>query len=199
MYIRKVKTINKKNAVEYFTYRLVKNVRHQGVPKQINLISLGKLEDVTKEELNILAKRIDEIYNHQSILYSDDLPQHIENYAHFFTEKLIQKDFVNTEEKVSDYQENPEIKEFVEIDIQSINGQTSEQIGGEFLCNQTISELELGTFLKEELKYTDNQLDNSIIALIGRLLYSSNENQTARWLNDNSAIQEFYPLLVILI
>ena len=33
-----------------------------------------------------------------------------------------------------------------------------------------------------------------MLALIGRLLYSSSENKTARWLNDNSAIQEFYPL-----
>ena len=39
MYIRKVKTKNKKTGTEYSTYRLVKNVRDQGIPKQISLIN----------------------------------------------------------------------------------------------------------------------------------------------------------------
>ncbi len=90
--------------------------------------------------------------------------------------------------------ETPQHQEFIEIDINSTCGETSEQIGGEFLCKQAINELGLDLFLKNELKYTDRQSDNCMIALIGRLLYSTNESQTARWLNDNSAIQELYPL-----
>jgi hypothetical protein len=173
---------------------LVSNVRKNGIPSQINLISLGKLEGVTEQELNLLAKGIEELYNHQSLLFSFSLPKHIEKLAHFYCQKLIQKKYVERDNLDSDNQEHPQIKEFVEIDINSISGKTAEQIGGEFLCNQALNELGLATFLKEKLKYTDSQINSNMLALIGRLLYSSSENQTARWLNDNSAVQEFYPL-----
>jgi len=194
MYIREVKTKNKETATEYSTYRLVKNIRIGGVPKQINLISMGKLENIAKQDFPLLAKRIDELYNHQNILFPVSSDPKIEEMAHFFCQKLIQKNFVEREELPSDIQEFPQDKEFVEIDINSITGKTSEQIGGEFLCSQAINELELETFLQNNLNFNDNQVKTGCIALIGRLLHSSNENQTVRWLNDNSAYDEFYPL-----
>ncbi len=141
MYIRKVKTKNKETGTEYFTYRLVKNIREHGLPKQINLISLGKLEHFTDLELNQLAKGIDLLYNHKNTLFSVSLPKHIEELAHFFTKKLIQKDFAKKQDLESDYQEYNDVKQFVEIDINSISGETSQQIGGEFLCKQAINEL----------------------------------------------------------
>jgi len=194
MYIREVKTKNKETQTEYSTFRLVKNVRIDGIPKQIILISMGKLEGFNSVDLPLLAKRIEELYNHKTHLLPVPLADNIEEMAHFFCQKLIQKNFVERKDLSSDIQEFPQDKELVEIDINSITGKTSEQIGGEFLCSQAISELDLDTFLKTELKYNDNQVKNCIIALIGRLLFSSNEYQTARWLNDNSAYDELYPL-----
>jgi len=194
MYIRKVKTKNPDTGTEYLTYHLVKNVRENGMPKQKNLLSLGKLEGVLENELNLLSKRIDQLYNHQDVLFPISLAKNIEELAHFFSQKLIQKHFTESPSLDSDYQEQSQAKQFVEIDINSITGETSKHIGGEFLCKQAINELGLNTFWKDELEYTDNQLNNNMLALTGRLLYSSSEAQTARWLNDNSAIQEFYPL-----
>ena len=194
MYIREVKTKNKKTLTEYSTFRLVKNIRIDGIPKQINLLSMGKLEGLNSVDLPILSKRIEELYNHQTHLFSVTLSSEIEELAHFFCKKLIQKNFNERINLNSDIQEFPDTKEIVEIDINSITGKTSEQIGGEFLCSQAISELELDTFFKTDLKYNDNQVKNSIIAIIGRLLFSVNEYQTARWLNDNSAYDELYPL-----
>jgi len=194
MYIRRVKTKNKETGTDYFTYRLVKNIRESGMPKQINLISLGKLDDVSEAELPLLSQRIESLYNHEPFLFSGTFPKHIEEKAHFFTRKLIQKKFVEKVDLLSDNQEYATEKQFVEIDINSTLGQEAANIGGEFLCKQAINELGLDTFLKDELHYTDSELTNSMLSIIGRLLYSSNEYQTARWLNDNSAIQEFYPL-----
>lgn len=194
MYIRKVKTTNKNTGKEYFTYRLVKNIRENGMPKQINLVSLGKLEDVKDDQLKLLAKGIEELYHHKLPIFSLDLPENIQALAHFFSQKLVQKEFVNKPNQDSDNQDEPQIKQFVEIDINSTDGKSAEQIGGEFLCSQAIDELGLEIFLKEKIKYTPSQIDNSMLALIGRLLHPSSENQTAKWLNDNSAAQEFHPL-----
>ena len=195
MYIRKVKTRNKITGADYFTYRLVKNIREDGVPKQINLLSLGKLEAVKDNELNMLSDRIEQLYNHETLLFSRNslAPMHIEELAHFFTEKLVQKNFVQRPNKDTDYLKDTQLKDYVEIDINSLTGKTSEQIGGEYLCVQAIEELGLESFLKDSLSFTGTQVDNSILALIGRLLYSSSESQTARWLSDNSAILDFYP------
>ena len=193
MYIRKVKTKNKKTNKEYSTYRLVKNVRERGVPKQIILISIGKLEGIKDEQLKPLSKRIDELYNHQSTLLTENLTSKIEELAYYFAQKLIQKDFNNRKSLKSDNKEFTEEKHYLEIDINSTIGKTSKQIGGEYLCKQAIEELEIDKLLKEELKYTDTQINNSMLSLIGSLLYSSSEYQTAHWLNDNSGIQEFYP------
>jgi len=193
MYIRESKTKNKETGTEYSTYKLVCNVRENGLPKQINLLSLGNLEGVQESEIHLLAKAIEHQFNHQSALFSVSLPKHIEELAYMFTQKLIKKQFVESKSIPTDYQEHPEEQLFVEIDINSTLGQTSSQIGGEYLCKQAINELGLDTYLKEELNYMDTQVDNSMLALIGRLLYSSSESQTARWLSGNSAIQEFYP------
>jgi len=196
MYIREVKTRNKKTGTEYSNFRLVKNIRVNGVPKQVILISLGKLESFNSVELKQLSDRISELYNHSSSLFTADIPAKIEELAHFYTEKLVQKDFTKKEKKSEsiEQQEHPKEKQFEEIDINSITGKSSEQIGGEFICQQAMQELGIDRFLKEELEYTDSQLTNCLIALTGRLLYSSSENQTAKWLNDNSAIDELYPL-----
>ena len=52
----------------------------------------------------------------------------------------------------------------------------------------------MSVYLKEDLCFTETQITHSLLALTGRLLYSKSENDTAKWLNDNSAAQEFYPL-----
>lgn len=193
MYIRSVKTVNKTTGTEYFTYRLVKNERVNGVPKQRNLISMGKLEEVDVKDHDILAKRIEELYYHRSSLFAPDIPRHIEELAYFYSRKLIQKNFTERQSSEIDSTEYPDEQQFVEVDINSTCGETSEQIGGEHLCMQAIGELGLDTFLQHGMKYSQLQTSQCMIALIGRLLYSSNESQTSRWLNDNSAIQEFYP------
>jgi len=194
MYIRKVKTKNKKTGVDYFTYKLVKNQRINGIPTQINLLSLGSLEDMSNNEINLLAKRIEEIYTHDNQLYAQDYPKQVEELAHFFTKKLLQKDFVARKPLEADNEEHSTEKNFVEIDINSITTKISEQIGGEFLCKQAINELGLEDFLTEKLSFTQIQLNHSMLALTGRLVHPTSESQTARWLNENSAAIDFHPL-----
>lgn len=194
MYIREVKTRNRKTGGEYSTYRLVKNVRVEGTPKQVNLISIGKLDGLNSLEIQQLSKCIQEFYTHSGALFEVDVPAKIEELAHFYTKKLVQKEFTEKKEESSEQQAFPKEKHFEEIDLNSITGKNSEQIGGEHLCMQAMQELGLDKFLKEELNYSDSQLTNSLIALMGRLLYPGSENSTAKWLNDNSAIDEFYPL-----
>ena len=192
MYIRRVKTRAK--GVDYFSYKLVENKRINGVPKQINLLSLGKLDGFSNTEIKLLNKRIGQLYTHQSELFPQDYPKKVEEISHFFIKKLIQKKFNNYQESEVAHQENPVEKNFVEVDINSTIEKESQQIGGEFLCNQAIKELGLDTFLLEELSFTPTQLYHSLLELTGKLLYPTSENRTAHWLNENSAAIDFYPL-----
>jgi len=195
MYIRSVKTKNKVLGTEYYTYKLVESQRVSGnEPKQINLLSLGKLEGLSEADIKLLAKRIEELYNHTECLFCTSCSDEIESLAQFFNKKLIQKQFIKRGNKEEDTEPEPQNKDYVEVDINSIKGIASSQIGGEYLCYQALQELGLNAYLKEGLCFTETEINHCMLALTGRLLYSMSENNTAKWLNDNSAAQEFYPL-----
>lgn len=195
MFIRNIKTKSKVSGTEYSTYKLVESKRFNGgEPKQINLLSLGKLEELSEADIKLLAKRIEELYNYTDSLFCTQCSDNVESLAQFFIRKLVQKDFVRRGNKKEDTELEPQNKEHIEVDINSITGISSSQIGCEYLCYQAIQELGLDVYLKEGLNFTDTQITHIMLALTGRLLYSKSENETAKWLNDNSAAQELYPL-----
>lgn len=195
MYIRKVKTTSKTIGTEYFTYKLVESQRiNGGEPKQINLLSLGKLEGLTESDIKLLAMRIEELHNFTGSLFETHCSDAVESLAQFYNNKLLQKKFVSRTNKREDTELEPQNKEYVEIDIHSTVEIASAHIGGEYLCYQAIQELGLVDYLKEKICFTETQITHCMLALTGRLLYSKSENETAKWLNENSAAQEFYPL-----
>lgn len=93
MYIVKVNTTNAATKTVYLTYKLVKNERINGTPTQINLLSLGKLENLSEQDIKLLGARIEDLYEHhntnQCDLFSIPNPVTIEDFAQFFTYKLI--------------------------------------------------------------------------------------------------------------
>ena len=157
MYIRSVKTKNKALGTEYFTYKLVESQRENGgEPTQINLLSLGKLEGLTEADIKLLGKRIEELHNHTECLFVAPCSDKIESLAQFFNKKLIQKHFVNRTNKEEDAEREPQKKEYVEIDINSIEGIVASQIGCEYLCYQAIQETGVECLFKRGFMFYRN-------------------------------------------
>jgi hypothetical protein len=53
MFIKKV--TNRKNGAIYLTYRLVKSMRVNGIPKHVNILELGSLADIPEQKHKALA------------------------------------------------------------------------------------------------------------------------------------------------
>jgi len=184
MFIKKI--TNQKEGKTYLSYRLVKSVRIQGVPRHITILELSSLTSIDEKKHQKLAHRIEELINNQlDILSGESFDKDVEELAQFFYRKLIKKQL----ERDSNEHVNNN-KDIVEVDLSSFETIDSHEIGGEWLCYQAIKELGLTDFLTGQLGFTNNETALSQLSLLGRLLYPASELRTARWLNENSAALE---------
>lgn len=190
MYIREVSTKNIKNQNVYKTYKLVKSYRKNGKPRQKVLVSLGDLKSLPKAKHKVLEKRLEELYFNQTSLLPYD--KDVEELARFFHKRIIDKEFAQKE--IESIPVPSDDKDYQTVDINSFVNETDKQIGGEFLCKQAIDELGLSNYLEKELEWTKQDVHSSMLALLGRLLSPGSERRTAKWLYDNSAAIELYPL-----
>ncbi len=186
MFIKTV-TNTKYNKI-YVTYRLVKSKRVNGKPRHINILELGTLPNIPVERHKELANKIEDFINGENLFFKEP-ENEIEQLAYYFYKKLIKKqlDKTNIENKSL-------IKDFQTLDLNSFEAIESKEIGGEWLCSQAIEQLGLSNYLSKELSWNNNQVNVSILSLLGRLLYTASELKTAKWLNENSAALELYSL-----
>ena len=184
MFIKKVS--NKKGKKTYLTYRLVKSKRINGTPRHINVLELGSLAAVPQERHKELGNKIEEFINGGNLFFKEP-DNEIEQWAYHFYKKLIKKqlDKEKSEKKNSN-------ADYETVDLNSLEGIESKEIGAEWLCSQAIEQLGLRDFFSNELSWNNNQVSVASLALLGRLLYPTSELKTAKWLNENSAAMELY-------
>ena len=202
MFIKKV--TNNKNGISYLTYRLVKSQRIGGVPRHINILELGSLSDIPIEQHKALAHRIEQLMLDDTLLFFDQ-DAHIEEWAHFFYRKLIRNSF-NKAAPASKSADNEHVGELFadefervqpvgnvqQVNLDTFESITSQEIGGEWLCTQAIKELGLDDYLLGQLGWNNNETSVGMLGLLGRLLYPDSEKKTAEWLNENTAAMELY-------
>lgn len=186
MFIKKI--TNRKEGKIYITYRLVKSMRIDGIPRHISVLDLGSLNDLAQHKHRPLAQRIEELINNQTNMFDNDdiVDKEVEQLAQFHYHRFIKKQLENAPVEMA----RGERTEMVEVDLNSFETIESKQIGGEWLCLQAFNELGLPTFLANQLGFNQNQVSVSLLALIGRLLHPASERATAKWINENSAALE---------
>jgi len=193
MYIRASKTTNHSNSKEYNKYQLVKTTRVDGKPTNEIIMGLGCLKGFTDTQIKLLENRIVNIYTNQKVLPLEiQFDKNVESMAEYFVKRLLKKIFAERKIKFG-MQINME-PDYKEVDINSFIGDSSVSIGGEYLCYQAIEELALADFFEKVLKWDELQVKQALIALQGRLLYPGSESCTEKWINENSAILDFYPM-----
>ena len=177
---------NKKSSGTYITYRLVKSKRVKGIPRHITIMELGSLSNIPKEKHKELANRIEMFINRETLLFEQP-DNEIEKWAYHYYKILLKKklDKTNPEEKDNK-------KDFQTFDLNTFEAIDGKEIGGEWLCKQAIEQLGLTDFLSGELGWGHNQVNISMLSLLGRLLYPGSELRTEKYLNENSAALELY-------
>ena len=184
MFIKKV--TNKKGGKTYLTYRLVISKRIGGISRHISILELGSLPNIPVGKHKELAKKIESFINGGNLFFKEP-DNEVEQEAYFFYKKFVKKQLDNVKPEINKGAVNYET-----VNLNSLEGLESKEIGGEWLCSQAIKQLGLSDFLSHKLEWNNNQVAVAILALLGRLLYPSSELKTSNWLNDNSAALELH-------
>lgn len=193
MFVKKITRRDKATKKQYFTYRLVQSYRLAGKPRHRNIIDMGTLCDITKDEHKNLANRIEELLRDgQGMLPASSSA--IEEKAQLFFKAILRKyDSKNSaisyifNQTASTSVDSPEEKDIQSVDLNTFETVESRTVGAEWLCKQAIQEIDFRELLCHELGFSDKNFTLSILSILGRLIYPASERKSADWLNENSA------------
>ncbi|NOY70298.1 MAG: IS1634 family transposase [Deltaproteobacteria bacterium] len=183
MFIRE--TVKSKKGKKYVQHQLVESVRTPNGPRQRLLLNMGLL-DLARDQWKELANTIESELHGQNSLFSTN-PE-IEKLAKHYARVLIKERFNKESEKI-ERESGKEKPEYETVDINSVSTSDSRTIGVEHVVTSSMREYNLDKVLKK-LKFADHQIDYSKMLIAGRLTHPASERETARWINENSAICE---------
>lgn len=193
MYIRTVHKKNKSSDKVYTYYRLIHAYRIGDKRRQINILNLGKLEDLPKDKHKLLADRIEEILTGKESLFpnTDD---RVEKLAQKFAVRIKKKGikFSGCESKPVPVRQAG-TKDYHTIDINSLEEEDIREVGAEWLSKQAIDLSGLPVYLRGK-GYSEYQVNTMLISLICKMVHPSSELEAERWLKENTALCELYNL-----
>lgn len=187
MYFRSVIRVNPVSQEPEGYYRLVESYRNEG--DRIchrTLLTVGFLS-ISGEKLNRIQRILnDRLKNITSLFKETDME--VQSLAEKFWNQLLAGG------KVDVCPETEEKKKRM-IDMDSIKHKDVREIGGEWICYQTINQLNINEKLKS-LGWDDESIQLAITQIISRAVYPFSENRTTRWIKENSSVCEItgYPL-----
>ena len=188
MFIKKNEKSNGEGKI-YTHYRLCESIRIGKATRHNNLLHLGTLDNLEKDEIKSLANAIESSFLGEASLFETYSPK-IEILATEFASKLKEKRKSGT---TIDANLNKEVlrqdKDLVTIDLNSIEDEDGREIGAEWLCLQALNELNLGSFF-EKLHWDTDKINNALTLIISRAVKPASEHKTAQWIEHNSAITE---------
>ena len=192
MFLKKIKKKNKNSDKEYTYYRLVHSYKIGNKIRHQTIMSLGSLPGVSKENHKALANRIEEIITGcgDSLFTDNQRHKDIEDIAQKFANKIIKNKLFTTNNQKSKIEKEIQ-NNYQEVDLESIEGIESKQIGGEWLVKQSFEKLGIDKLL-EETGMSANQSKIAQILLTTKMLHPSSELEAERWLSENSAAAELY-------
>jgi hypothetical protein len=138
-----------------------------------------------KEQIKLLAKRIESIIEGRKKTFFPILDEEVELWAVHFSHKLIHKGLLNSPicEKA---EEKPE---YEKIDINSISQSATRTIGAEYVGVSALKMLEFDK-LFGQLGFNQSQIDQAILSMVGRLVNPGSELSTSEWARNISGIDE---------
>lgn len=181
MFIRE--TVKSKKGKKYIQHQLVESIRTPFGPRQSLLLNLGFL-DLPREKWKELANTIESELHKQKRMFPADAQ--IEALARHFAEVIVsQKLYQAKENRVVEHT----TPVYETVDIESVATTDVKTIGAEHVAVGSIREYEFDRVLKE-IGFTGKEVDYAKLLVVGRLVHPASELETARWINENSAVCE---------
>jgi len=191
MFIRQVKKQRSKDAKIFYQYTLVQSSRVNNKVKQSSILYLGS-DPLLADKQNrgiVLSILKSKIFGQES-LFPVDPPKLLLDLALNLHQKYLIRYQLEDEPTVS-IPPKPELANFENIDIDSLNLTKVHRFGAEYLCKQVMDKLGLGHYLTK-LKLNEQQVDLAIISIIARAIYSATDHKTAQILQLNSGLVDLF-------
>ena len=169
MFIREIAKKNRGYDKVFTYHRLMESVRTPKGPRQRVLLNLGHLE-LPASDWKTMANRIEEIVLAQTSFLPP--PAHIESLAQHYASLLRQKEMQSIPA--------PEEADWQTVDLSSLSQGEFRTIGGEAVALAAFKRLGLPQVLAQ-LGLTKEQVDQTALLVIGRLLHPGSERETAVW------------------
>jgi len=179
MYVRAVRKKNRGSEQVYIYHQLIESVRTPRGPRQRILLNLGTLE-IPAAEWKELANRIEALYLGQTELYPPAPP--LESLAQQYAGLLRQQELSHAAAAAEESQ-------WETVDLASLSTGACRTVGGAAVAWQAWQDLGISNILKE-LGFTDTQIQQAALLVIGRLLHPASERETATWAKEMSALDE---------
>lgn len=177
-----VKTDQKTNK-RYDYYRLCQSYRIGNKSRHRSIITLGKLDGISQEERKLLADRI------ESLIIGDlfvlECPGHIETLAKKFYAKILESSKIKRAKPIKE----TEATDYRKVDINSMESEDIRELGAEWLCEQTVKQLGLSSYLAQQ-GWGEKEIQIGVSHLIARAVYPASEHKTAQWMQESSSVLE---------
>lgn len=185
MFFRTQSRINPETGKHSIYYRLVENYRDvMGDVRQRAILSVGFMEDVTPEELLAIADGLNARYAAQMSLFPENVK--VQDYIEKFWRRLVSEKKLDV---VRDMHRKEAQKDWQTIDTSSIESKDVRELGGEWLCLQTLRRLEVDVFLRRH-DFNEQECALALSHIVSRTIYPASELKTVAFMQENSSICE---------
>jgi len=194
MFIKKIDKSSSKTGKSYYTYRLCESYRIDNKVRHRNILNVGKLEHIKKEEFKLLCDSIEQKVKGVNPLFSI-LPDNVEKESELIYRRILNERLLDCtiNADTSSIDEEPENRDIRKVDVNSIIHEDSRTFGGEWLSKQMLDDCGLSGFLSQNI---DNEYMVKWISaeIISRMIHPSSELETSRWIATESSLCEILSL-----
>ena len=194
MFIKRIDKSSVKNGRSYYTYQLCESYSIDNKVRHRNILNVGKLESIRKEDFKLLCDRVEQKVKGVNPLFST-LSENVEREADFIYRRILHERLLDCGAVAVSpaMREEPENRDIRKVDINSVGHEDSRTFGGEWLSKQMLDGCGLSGFLAQN---TDNEGMEKLMEaeIISRMVHPSSELETARWLESDSSLCEILSL-----
>ena len=194
MFIKKIEKKDSKTGRGYYTYRICESYRIDNKVRHRNILNVGKLDNIRKEDFKLLCDRIEQKVKGVNPLFSS-VSENVEKEAEVLYRRILNENLLDCAKVAvppveEEEDENTDIRQ---VDINSINNEDSRSFGGEWLSKQMLDGCGLSFFLSGQTK--DEEKEKRMEAeIISRMIHPSSELETSRWIAGESSLCEMLSL-----
>ena len=163
-------------------YRLVESTRNAlGGISQRSIMSVGFMDDVSTEELHRIAGCLnDRISGHQTLFEEN---QTVRRYVEHLYTRLVKEKRID---RVLDARKRLSECDWQHIDMNTIENRDVRELGGEWMCLQTLRRLQIDKYL-DDRGWSVFERNLALAHIVCRAIYPASELKTARYIRENSS------------